>query len=115
MILNRAVGGLRRTLWALLPVVWLATAAVLAWRLPDGSAALPAFAVAPAIGIDKKTMRGLAAATSVYSRPNFFIALGENEFAMTSALRAMSSTRSRAPCAFMSIETLFLLVLRTAK
>jgi hypothetical protein len=49
MMLNRAVGGLRRLSWALLPAAWAAAVGLLAWWLPDGSDVLPALAVAPAL------------------------------------------------------------------
>lgn len=49
MILTRAVAGVRRAPWMLLPTAWAAALGALAWWLPDGSEALPGLAVTPAL------------------------------------------------------------------
>ncbi|MEV6008547.1 PP2C family protein-serine/threonine phosphatase [Streptomyces sp. NPDC051976] len=49
MILNRAVGGLRRAPWVLLPAVWVAVMGLLTWQWSQGADALPALAVTPAL------------------------------------------------------------------
>lgn len=49
MILNWAVGVLRRVPWVLVPAAWVAVMGVLTWQLSEGADVLPALAVTPAV------------------------------------------------------------------
>lgn len=92
MIVNRAVGVLRRTPWLSVPVVWVAVTGVLTWQLPEGVDVLPALAVTPALACAAGAPRRWVLGSGVLALVVLAGELADDSFAGTGPVLGAATT-----------------------